>query len=153
MLNVRVEIKGDKKVVAQLNKMLSLFEDWKPELTASGEYLIKFYKDSVYETEGGIFGARWQALSSAYAIRKATKWPGRGILEASGDLRRGFRKEVFSNLLSIINDDPKADLHQEGRGRLPVRQIIKMDEPRKQEIVNIFKKGALIKIQQAINSV
>ena len=80
MLNVRVEIKGDKKAIAQLQKMLHLFDDWSDELTASGDYLIRLYQDPVFETEGGIFGARWQALSAAYAIRKAITYPGRGIL-------------------------------------------------------------------------
>lgn len=150
MLNVRVEIKGDKKALAQLRTMLHVFEDWKPELTAVGEYLVKFYQDPAFETEGGIFGARWVALTPAYAKRKATIYPGRGILEASGGLRRAYRKEVYSKLLSIINDDPKAELHHLGKGRLPVRVIMKVDEPRKQEIVDIFKKGALIKVQKAI---
>lgn len=152
MLNVRVEIKGDKKAIAQLRKMLSSFEDWKPELTATGEFLVNFYQNSAYETEGGVFGARWQALSSAYAIRKAIKYPGRGILEATGAMRKSFKKRVFANLLELINDDPKAGLHQEGRGRLPVRELIRVDETRKSQIVDIFKKGALIKIQRAIQS-
>lgn len=152
MLNVRVEIKGDKKVIAQLRKMLHEFDDWKTELTAVGVYLIKFYQDPVFETEGGVFGARWQALSSAYAIKKATTYPGRGILEAKGDLRRAYDKRVFANLLEIVNKDPKAIYHQEGTRRLPPRILIKVDEGRKEEIINIFKKGALIKVQKAINS-
>lgn len=150
MLNVRVEVKGDKKAIASLNKMLHEFNDWKQELTASGEFLIAFFTGPVFEFEGGIFGARWQPLSSTYAIRKATKYPGAGILEASGALRAGYKKRVFPNLLELLNDDPKAPYHQDGTRRLPARIIMKVDEPRKLQIVDIFKKGALIKIQRAI---
>ena len=152
MLHVRVEIKGDKRTIAQLRKMISEFNDWKPELRAIGDYLVKFYQDPVFETEGGIFGARWQALSPAYAIRKAVTHPGRGILEASGDLRRSYSTRVHSNLLELINQDPKAIYHQEGTRRMPARVLIKVDEKQKDEIVNIFKKGVLLKVQKAISS-
>jgi len=152
MLKVRVEIKGDKKAIAQLRKMLSAFENWTPELTETGEFLKSFFSGPTFVTEGGIFGARWQALSAAYAIRKAVKYPGAGILEASGALRKSYQKKVYPNLLELINDDPKASLHHEGRGRLPIRLVMRVDEQRKSQIVDIFKKGALIKIQKAINS-
>lgn len=153
MLNVRVVVSGDKKAIAQLQKMLHEFEDWRPELTAAGDYLINLYQNPVFETEGGIFGARWQPLSAAYAIRKATTYPGRGILEASGDLRRGYRKNVYASLLELINDDPKAELHQEGKGRLPVRLIMRVDQKQKTEIIDIFKKGVLMKVEKAIKGV
>lgn len=152
MLSVRVEIKGDKRAIAQLRKMINEFNDWKPELRAVGDYLVRFYQDPVFETEGGIFGARWQALSSAYQIRKAVTYPGRGILEASGDLRRSYTTRVHANLLELINEDSKAIYHQEGTRRMPARVIIKVDDARKDEIVNIFKKGVLLKVQKAISS-
>lgn len=150
MLSVRVEIKGDKKAIEQLRKMIHAFDDWKPELTEVGNYLTKFYQDPVFETEGGIFGARWQPLSPAYAIRKATTYPGRGILEAKGDLRKGYEKRVFANLLEIVNKDPKAAWFQDGTRRMPPRILIKVDENQKEKIVDIFKKGALLKVQRAI---
>lgn len=152
MLSVRLEIKGDKKAIAQLNKMLESFKDWKPELQAVGDYLVSFYRDPVFETEGGVFGARWQPLTSAYANRKAIKYPGRGILEASGTMRRSYITRVYANLLELVNPTEYAILHQEGRGRLPERLLIRVDEPRKKEIVEIFKKGALVKIQNALKN-
>jgi phage gpG-like protein len=151
MLNIRVEIKGDKKAVAQLKNIISAFSDWKPELEAVGDYLKNFYQNPVFETEGGIFNRRWQPLQPAYAIRKATKWPGRGILEASGRMRKSYETKVFSNMLSLINPTEYAAYHQEGRG-VPERVLIEVDQTRKNEIVDIFKKGAIIKIQKAIKA-
>lgn len=152
MLSVRLEIKGDKKAIAQLNKMLDTFKDWKPELQAVGDFLVSFYQNPVFETEGGIFGARWQPLTPAYANRKAIKYPGRGILEASGRMRRSYETHVFANLLELVNPTEYAILHQEGRGRLPERLLIRVDEPRKREIVEVFKKGAVLKIQRALSA-
>jgi hypothetical protein len=152
MFSVRVEIKGDKRAIAQLRKMIHEFDDWKKELTAVGEYLVKYYQDPVFETEGGIFGARWAALSPAYAIKKATTYPGRGILEAKGDLRKAYGKRVFANLLEIFNKDPKASYHQDGTRRMPPRLLIRVDNKQRDEIVDIFKKGVLIKVEKAIKS-
>lgn len=156
MLSVRVEITGDKKAVSQLNKSIGEFKGWKPELTAVGDYLVDFYKDSVFESEGGIIGERWQELSQPYKARKATPvahgglgFGGRGILEATGNLRKSYRKRVFSNLLQIINPVEYAKYHQEGRG-VPERVLIKVDDPRREKVVEIFKKGALIKLQRAL---
>lgn len=150
MLRVRVEIKGDKKAIEQLSKIIHEFDDWKPELTMVGEYLVEYYQDPVFETEGGIFGARWQQLSSAYQIRKATRYPGRGILEATGALRKSYRKRVFANLLEIANEDPKAIFFQSGTRKMPPRILMKVDNKQRKEIVDIFKKGVLIKVQKAI---
>jgi hypothetical protein len=149
MLSVRVEITGDKKALKQLQNSIKAFEDWKPELSAVGDYLVDFYKDPVFETEGGIIGERWQELSQPYKARKATKYPGRGILEATGTLRKSYRKRVYSNLLQVINPVPYSQYHQEGRG-VPERVLIKVDDARRNEIVDIFKKGALIKLQKAL---
>ena len=149
MLSVRIEVKGDKKVIAQLNKVVDSFKDWKPELKSVGEYLKKFYENPTFETEGGIFGARWQPLNPVYAMYKATRYPGRGILERTGDMRRGYILKVYSSLLELVNTKDYASRHQEGIG-VPERVLISVDEPRKKEAVDIFKKGAIIKIQKAL---
>jgi len=149
MLNVKVVIKGDKKAISQLKNLTTAFKDWKPELTTVGEYLKDFYSDPVFETEGGIFSARWQKLSTAYAIRKAEEYPGRGILEASGTMRRSYETKVFSNLLQLINPTEYAVYHQEGRG-VPERLLIKVDDKVRNKVIDVFKKGALIKLQKAI---
>lgn len=149
MLNIRVVIKGDKKVISQLKNINNAFKDWKPELTAVGDFLKDFYADPVFETEGGIFAARWQKLSTAYSVRKAEQYPGRGILEASGTMRRSYETKVFSNLLQLINPVEYAVYHQEGRG-VPERLLIKVDDKIKSQVIDVFKKGALIKLQKAI---
>lgn len=150
MLNVRIEIKGHKKIIEQLKNTKESFKDWRPELEAVGKFLKDFYQDPVFETEGGIFGARWSPLSQPYHSQKATIWPGRGILEASGTMRRSYETRVFSNLLQLINPTEYAVYHQFGTGRLPARLLIKVDDKVKSQAIDVFKKGALIKLQNAI---
>lgn len=149
MLNVRVEIKGDKKVIEQLKRVMGSFSDWRPELQAVGDYVKDFYQNPTFETEGGIFGERWTPLQPGYAMKKAVKYPGRGILEASGAMRRSYEVHAYANILQLINPVEYAVYHQEGRG-VPERILIKVDEPRKAQIVDIFKKGVLIKLEKAI---
>lgn len=151
MLNIRVEIKGDKRIIAQLKNVVESMKDWRPELQAVGDYLKSFYQDPVFETEGGIFNARWSPLSQPYQAIKSTKYPGRGILEASGAMRRSYIIKSFPTLLQLINTTEYAILHQEGRG-VPERVLINIDDERRKQIVDIFKKGAIIKLQNAVKS-
>ena len=155
MLNIEVRITGDKRVLAQLKNIEGMFSDWKPELQNVADYLLNLYTNPVFETEGGIFGARWQALSPAYQARKSTLYPGRGILEATGNLRKSYQARVFSTMLSVLNDarnkqgEPYGSYHQEGKG-VPKRLLINVDDKTKKEVIDIFKKGVLIKLQNTI---
>lgn len=156
MLNIRVEVTGDKRIVSQLKNIIESMKDWRPELQAVGDYLKDFYQDPTFETEGGIFGARWKPLNPVYLARKVTPksqgglgFGGRGILEASGKMRKSYITKAFPRMLQLINTTEYAIYHQEGRG-VPERVLIKVDEARKNQVIDIFKKGALIKIQKAL---
>ncbi len=151
MLNIQVQITGDKATVAKLKKLGKNFNDWTPELKQVGEYLQKFYSTAVFETEGGILGMRWPALSPAYEFWKRQKWPGRGILVRTGKLKESFKYEVGPTYVEVMNPVDYAVYHQQGRG-VPKRMLIFFEDRQKNAIIDIFKTGIARKIEAAIKA-
>lgn len=80
-----------------------------------------------FETEGSFAGHAWSPLSPDYAARKASLYPGKGILQATGALRgaasRPARAQTPTSLTLSI-DDPKLGYHQAGTPRMPARPLV-----------------------------
>lgn len=83
-----------------------------------------------FETEGEFGGDRWAALSPDYAAAKAIRFPGKKILEATGDMRRAAsnpRRAVTPTSMTLTIDDPKLSYHQQEDGpvaNLPRRPLV-----------------------------
>jgi phage gpG-like protein len=150
MLNVQVKIFGDKETIAKLNKLDKSFSSWKPELQQVGDFLKAFYQSAVFETEGGVFGARWAALNPSYEFYKRKKWAGRGILVRSGDLQKGYEMKVADTYVELKNVMDYAIYHQTGTSKMPQRLLVRLDNDRKNEIINIFKRGLAGRIKKAL---
>jgi phage gpG-like protein len=82
------------------------------------------------EGAGGPSG-RWVALDPEYAAWKAKKFPGKGILEATGALRESLTSQGEGSVVSygpnsvfIGSDVEYAEFHQTGTGRMPRRAPI-----------------------------
>ena len=120
---------------------------WKPELKKIGDFLKEFYSNPVFETEGGIFNSRWQPLSPNYELWKRKNFPGRGILERSGDMRKGFVARVDAHSVELFNNIFYAQFHQKGRG-VPKRIMAQLDKPRQVAITKIFKQGVIKRLEE-----
>lgn len=91
-----------------------------------------------FESEGDFGGERWEQLSPAYLAWKSVHYPGKGILVATGDLRKAAslpKREVTPTTLTLIVDDSAythggktarsvAGYHQEGTDSMPRRPLI-----------------------------
>lgn len=86
-----------------------------------------------FATEGGFGGDAWEQLSDAYAAWKSEKYPNKGILQATGDLRRAAlapkRIATPKTLTLLVQEDgrhhePVIDYHQEGTPRMPARPLL-----------------------------
>lgn len=150
MIALNITISGDKEVIKKLKSIKGLLTDWRAELQQVGDYLMDFYQNQVFETEGGIFGERWSPLSPKYEFMKRKEFPGRGILQATGKLRKGYRLLVNSTSMEIVNRVPYGVFHQYGTRRLSRRILIKLDNPRKDKIADFFKVGLLKKVKKAL---
>jgi hypothetical protein len=89
-----------------------------------------------FESEGEFGGQRWAALSPDYAAWKETHFPGKGILQRTGDLKRAASapaRAVTPTSMTLTIEDDKLAYHQEGtvygplragQGRLPARPLV-----------------------------
>ena len=102
-----------------------------PVFQRYGSYLLESIERN-FQAQGR--PERWAPLNPLYAARKAKKWPGRGILEASGAMRRGFEYYATPQTLKIRNAarwwwivHQKGTTNLFGRGiRLPARVMVIM---------------------------
>ncbi len=94
--------------------------------------LVRGWWKLQFETEGEFAGQRWRPLSPAYAVWKARHHPGRGILEATGQLKqaasRPQRFQTPTTLTMTIDDagpahGPVLQYHQFGDG-VPQRPLV-----------------------------
>lgn len=85
-----------------------------------------------FSSEGGFAGFRWQPLSPAYAAWKASRYPGRGILHATGQTKSAAsrpRRHATPRSLTLEIDDsgpahgPVLQYHQTGDG-VPRRPLV-----------------------------
>ncbi len=149
MLKVDIKISGSKEAIVKLKQFEKTFTNWKIELRQIGNFLKKFYSGPVFETEGGIVGRRWKPLSPGYEAWKRKNFAGRGILQRSGEMRKSFVVNVKRDSMELVNKAFYAKYHQQGRG-VPERVLISLDQPRKDDIIRIFKKGLKKKIALAL---
>lgn len=121
--DVRVDDHGAEKRIDQLAVFMQDLRPFWPLVVplVTGWWRVQF------ETEGAFGGGRWAPLSPAYAVRKRLAYPGRKILEATGEMRRAAsspRRSVTPTSLTLTIDDPKLEYHQEGAGNLPRRPLV-----------------------------
>ncbi|PIP38188.1 MAG: hypothetical protein COX19_14105 [Desulfobacterales bacterium CG23_combo_of_CG06-09_8_20_14_all_51_8] len=136
-------IEGEKSLSRNLTTLDWNLKNWRSEFTETGKYLQNFFAGQVFSTRGGVIGESWKPLSPAYAARKAMRYPGRGILEATGRMRGSFQYESSNMWTRVFNTVNYFKYHQSRmpRTRLPRRVMMKLDNQRKQSIVQIFHKG------------
>jgi hypothetical protein len=91
-----------------------------------------------FATEGEFGGARWEPLSEQYRLWKEAHYPNRGILYATGDLRKAAslpKRRATPTMLELTVDDSgyahgrgeaRAVLpyHQDGTDRMPARPLL-----------------------------
>lgn len=148
-LKVQISISGDKKVIAKLKKLGDSFSDWTSTLRSTGDYLMDVYSRQNFAMNGAISGERWAELSPKYELWKSKHYPGHGILERTGAMKKGFTMSVGARKLEIQNVVKYAYYHQEGKG-LPARRLISVNENVKTKIIGIFKEGIREKLSVAL---
>jgi len=92
-----------------------------PVFERFGRYLLESV-DRNFAAEGR--PSRWAALSPRYAARKARQFPGKGILEATGQMRTGFWYTASAQTVKVGNKNRWWWIvHQQGTDNLFRRGI------------------------------
>ena len=148
--NLSFDIEGDKQISRRLLIASKGFKDFRKPFDKTGKYLRDFIKEDVFETRGSVIGETWKPLSKKYAIWKSQHYPGKGILEATGNMKSGFKYKANRQSVVVGNIVDYFKFHQSNKPRtkMPRRIVMKLDEKRKQEIVKFFHKDIRIKLRK-----
>ncbi len=129
MIELGVEVEGEKQLSRGLGLIAEDLDDFSKPLSKSSTLLLKTF-DQNFRTRGGLFG-KW-------APRKTIRpWP---LLEETGETRYGFISAVTPSRLVIGNTSPKFKYHQSNKPRrkIPRRVMMMIDKQRKTEVVKYF---------------
>ncbi len=138
--NVQWTIEGNKQLSRNLQILADRVKDWTPAFQKTAEYLKDVFSNEVFNTEGGAINEHWSPLTKAYALRKNTKYPGKGTLEATGNMRSGFMTLWRPDMAMVWNKVEYFKYHQSNlpRNKMPRRVMMKLGNLQKEEVVRIF---------------
>jgi phage gpG-like protein len=139
-LTLSFTIEGEKQLSRTLLMIADRVKDWTPAFEQAAMDLKTIFSTEVFETQGAVIEEHWQGLSPNYAAQKAKRYPGRGVLEASGTMRNSFMSLVRPDMLGIWNKAEYFKYHQSNRPRtkIPRRVMIKLANAQKELVVKIF---------------
>lgn len=133
-------IEGDTQLSRKLLFLSEGVKDWTPAFEDTASYLLEVFGQAVFESEGREIGEAWLPLSSWYAITKQARYPGAGLLVATGLMKSSFSALIQPNQLQIVNLADYFKYHQSNlpRTRLPRRAMMALANEQKTTIVRLF---------------
>lgn len=139
-MQIQFAIDGELELSRRLTGMAMDVEDWSPAFSMAVDDLKQVFSGPVFDTEGREVDETWSPLSQAYALRKAKKYPGKKILEATGAMRNSFVSKFDATSATIWNTATYFKYHQsrEPRTKMPRRVMMKLTENLKQLVVEDF---------------
>jgi len=146
------EVEGVTELSRRLNFLDSELKDFTPAFRKSASQLKSFVSGEVFDSEGAVYGAKWAPLNPAYEAFKQSKYPGKGILERTGKMRKSFKTQHSADFAVVYNGAKYFGYHQSRAARntrLPRRVMLKLDGPRKEMIVKIFQAEFFKKVKKA----
>lgn len=140
-MSFTISMNGQDRVLDKFDKLKNDLENFEPILDEVGEYIIS-KTDETFASQGGAIQESWAPLTPQTLYQKQRLgFGGKGILERTGALRKGFFKEVQKFLVRVTNKMSYYKYHQLGGKTLPQRVMLKSTENMKQDIVEIFNKS------------
>jgi len=132
MLKISFEVTGEKQINRAFDAAAKAFEDFTPVFKELGKR-FQSYEKQMFDTEGGISGSRWATLSPGYRAWKSINYPGKGILERKGTLKKSLTSPQAVHELEKLSAAygttvPYAIYHQKGAGNMPARKPIKLSK-------------------------
>lgn len=134
-------IEGQTQLSRNLLILAERVRDWTPAFQQTALTLQGIFSNDVFATEGAVIDEHWSPLKKAYAERKARKYPGKGILEATGTMRNGFLTLWRPDMAKVWNEADYFKYHQSNKPRasgLPRRVMMKLANAQRDMIVKIF---------------
>lgn len=142
-MNFRIHIRGEQRFFAALDRLSEVVEDQRERGWQENVDVRLDYQRRYMDTEGG---GDWPELSEGYARDKEAAVGNKPVLQYLGRMYRSLTEEGAPNFvreedadsLKVGSSDPKARWHHEGRGRLPVREVIEATDEEGQAHLQVF---------------
>lgn len=154
-MQVVISITGVSETEARLSTLGDSLKDFTAALTVLGESLKLFFGDTNFNDEGRDLYP-WAELQESTVAEKDKDWPGRGILQRSGELQSSFYDEVSPLSLYVSNNSDHFLYHQlgtsDGRGRghnIPARPMVGVNDTVEEMIKTVIEDEVKAKIDIA----
>lgn len=136
-MEIGFDLSGFSQYEVQLIRMIAMLTDLRLFWPRLVPIFVGWMRER-FAQEGRFGGEQWLPLSPDYLARKAVAYPGKGILYATGDLRKAAslpKRIATPRSLTLIIDDSEykhggdvarsvAEYHQTGTDRMPARPLI-----------------------------
>jgi phage gpG-like protein len=152
MYSAEINVTGLDQTLSKLAGIKRVFSGFKPELQASGDYLMKYYENTPFQEEGANYGQRWQALSPKYEAWKRSRYGNKPILVRTGAMQKSFKLTTTDSLMKIENTAEYFPYHQSSapRRKIPRRVVLMLTDILLSSIGDEFKKSLMQRIQRAL---
>jgi phage gpG-like protein len=140
MLTISWSIEGEQQLLRRLRGIRAEAADWRPAFDQASKELQDIFANDVFQSQGRAISTRWEPLSPEYAARKARKYPGKGILEATGRMRNSFKRMFRPDMGAVWNTAEYFKYHQSNKPRrkLPRRMMMYLGHEQRELVVKIF---------------
>ena len=146
MIDLRVKVNGTQQVERTLHIVADHISDFSPAFRDVKNAFVRYQREE-FKTQGVHGGHAWAVLSPKYLAWKRKHYPGRRILELTGDLRKTLTSQLQTFItprrLVMWSASEVAAYHQEGAGNLPARKIVAVPQPEKRDWVRILQRFIL----------
>lgn len=156
MFKVNIRYSGLDEALQSLDSVKKVISDLSTETKMIGDFLLDFFQNKVFDSEGGVLGSPWVPLTTQYAVWKAKHYGNQGILIATGTLRASWQLYTSTDSIILQNEAQTNGIyygaaHQQGAGRLPVREIMDFDDNLLNQIRDMFIDSLNTRIESAVS--
>ncbi|GAB3535414.1 hypothetical protein GCM10027403_12990 [Arthrobacter tecti] len=138
MTSLRFEGAGFDPFTAMLERFGFNVQNAAPAFEKMADHQAGVWRGAFRSEGASMKEGPWDPLNPDYGGWKARHFPGRGILELTGELKDSLTQRPFS--VEVINDHQMiigtaveyASYHQDGKGNNPVRKMV--GDPRREDI-------------------
>lgn len=131
----------DPSLPSRLRSIRDSLSNFSDEMTDASEFVKGYLEGPVFDSEGEVYGKKWDDLSPKYEAWKMFAAPGKGILELSGDMRASFEYEISPHQAYVTNPTPYLEQHQLGENGVPVRPIFYVNQEMNDSVFQVFVDG------------
>jgi phage gpG-like protein len=140
MINVSFTIEGERQLSRRFHNLKREFDNWTPAFKQAVTTLKDLFSNEVFSSKGGAIGENWPPLDPEYSRWKSMHYPGKGMLERTGEMKRSFQTLYKTDYGAVWNTASYFAYHQSNkpRNKIPRRVMMKLGNEQREVVMKIF---------------